>query len=156
MPGSAEINGNQYDEIEFKNFIGTGYYYSLSQSMTEITFEKGVILGEDSSNLLKGCKKLTTVDMSEVDASEVVDMDGMFGGCESLITIMTPKNLTCYAGLTGTFTDEKGNVYTSLPQNLSESITLTKTTALQSDWLNYFDYQIKEDTIVLTGGMYGV
>ena len=133
--GSAEIIGNQYDEIEFTNFIGTGYYYNLSQSLTEVTFEKGVILSEDSSNLLKGCKKLTTVDMSEADVSEVVNMDDMFAGCESLATIMTPKNLTCDAGLTGTFTDESGNVYTSLPQNLSESITITKTTAYQSDWL---------------------
>ena len=97
--GSAEIIGNQYDEIEFTNFIGTGYYYNLSQSLTEVTFEKGVILSEDSSNLLKGCKKLTTVDMSEADVSEVVNMDDMFAGCESLATIMTPKNLTCDAVL---------------------------------------------------------
>ena len=94
--------------------------------------------------------------MSEADVSEVENMDDIFAGCGALTTIMTPKNLTCDASLTGTFVDENGNVYTSLPKNRPESITITKTTDLQSDWLKYFDYKIEGETIVLTGGMYGI
>ena len=76
---------------------------------------------------------LKTLDMSNFDMSDVFDEydDGfyIFYDCESLETIKTPVNLNVYVELPmdngQLWTDENGNVYEYLPQNLSTSIVLT-------------------------------
>ena len=46
----------------------------------------------DMSFMFRGCKSLTTLDLSRFDTSEVTDMSDMFRGCSSL----TDLDLTCF------------------------------------------------------------
>ena len=151
VPGNAEIDGEAINEVVVTT---DSLKYGLSD-VQEIIFEQGVILAENSSGLFSNKENLNHVDMSNLDVSEATDMSSMFTGCSSLQKIETPKNCTLDVELTGSFVDENGNVYTSLPKNLSESITLTKSTENHSEWLDHFDYSIDGDKLVLTGGFYG-
>lgn len=80
------------------------------------------------NNMFSTCWKLTNLNLSGFDISNVTSMQDMFGGCDKLTIIQTPKKSgkTVPDLPTNTWQDAAGNTYTTLPENATESITLTK------------------------------
>ena len=141
IPGNAVFGTTEVHKVE----IARNIWNTAMQS--RLCLEEGVILPQDSSKLFKDLL-LSYIDLSKADVSETTDMSDMFTGCRHLETIITPKNTTCDTNLPGAFVDGSGNIYTSLPKNLSTSITLTRAT--QSQWLDDYEYVISGDKIILT------
>lgn len=80
IPATTVIEGETYqtklaDYFRFGNNKG---------KITNITFEKGVILPTDCTFLFGDMKKLQSVNAEALDVSGVTDMDSMFYGCKSL------------------------------------------------------------------------
>ena len=79
----------------------------------------------DMGDMFHGCRALTTLDVSGFDTSKVTDMSWMFSQCRALTTLNTPRNVHLQVELPKTMYDTVGNSYDYLPQNSSESITLS-------------------------------
>ena len=76
--------------------------------------------------MFSGCSSLQTLDLSGFNASNVKYVrDPMFDGCDFDI-LLTPVNLKLTVALPGTYIDASGTEYNSLPEDISESIRLTK------------------------------
>ena len=142
VPGNATVAGKEYHSIVLSPGIWEG------KSVEELHFDEGVALPSDCTELFAGYYALEKIDLSNVDVSSAENMINMFRSCDGLTEIVTPKNVTLEANLPGAYTDENGNIYTSLPQNTAESITLTKTTL--GNWLDDFDFRVSGDRIILT------
>jgi len=72
------INGNIQDTIEYN------YYFNLTDNFVEL------ILDEDLTNceyMLYGCSKITEIDLSYFNTSQIKVMKDMFSGCSSLTSI---------------------------------------------------------------------
>ena len=149
--GSATIGSKEINIIEVTEET---FHFNESYPITQIIFKQGVKIPGTYNNPFSWINKLTSIDLSGADFSNVQNADNMISGCVFLTTIQAPVNLTANIYLPGLFTDELGNTYLSLPTNLSESITLTKSEQ-HSAWLNDFAYHIEDNKIVLTGGYYG-
>ena len=177
IPGSAVIDGVQYNEIRIENNILDRY--GFGSIVQNLKLEKGVVLGgatpsgnelsclfanqenlesfdgselgglqfSYASYLFGECDNLRTVDLSGFDFSDCYYAEDIFQGCDSLETVETPVNVHVSVKLPYPFADKDGKIYTELPQNLSESITLTKTNF--SPWLLDYDYEITDNSIVL-------
>ena len=177
IPGSAVIDGVQYNEIRIENNILDRY--GFGSTVQNLKLEKGVVLGgatpsgnelsclfanqenlesfdgselgglqfSYASYLFGECDNLRTVDLSGFDFSDCSYAEDIFEGCDSLETVETPVNVHVSVKLPYPFADKDGKIYTELPQNLSESITLTKTNF--SPWLLDYDYEITDNSIVL-------
>ena len=83
------------------------------------------------NGMFKNCSSLTSLDLSSFDLSKVAsDAYGNFlTGCTALTEIKSPKiNPKTNISLpSGTWTDDAGTPYTTLPTTTGISITLTKT-----------------------------
>lgn len=121
-----------------------------------ITVEINATGTTDASNLFEGCKKLEVVELSCFDTKNITDMSNMFLGCESLrsldlsgfnvqslqtadsmlegcnmlASINTPCNLTTSVALPvvegAVWRLPDGTAITELPQNLSDSVLITR------------------------------
>ena len=143
VPGKAEINGIEYSPVIPQN--NTWAHKNIS----EITFQEGVSFPEDVTQMFD-ISALKKVDLSCVDFSNVSRADNIFGQQDnegSLQEIQTPKNVNIDIPLYAAYTDESGNLFSSLPMNLQESIRLTKAEA--GDELADYTYAIQEDRIKL-------
>lgn len=83
-------------------------------------------------NVFADCHRLDSIDISDWNL-ENLDADGYsescLRGCVSLLEIRTPLHLTIDIPLPdGKWTDEKENLYTSLPLNQNSGLLLTKQT----------------------------
>lgn len=80
-------------------------------------------------SMFEACSGLTSIDLSMFDISEVTEMKDIFGYCRVLTIIDTLKNGAFVLDLPseeGEWTDSTGEIYTTLPENVTESIVLTK------------------------------
>ena len=73
VPGSAVVEGTEYDTVE----ISAGLWHDARS----ITFERGVVFPDDSSHLFEECYSLQSIDLSNVDTSNVTNMSFMFYSC---------------------------------------------------------------------------
>ena len=173
VPGSAVVDDTTYEgvwiagniwcnslveSLTFGNGVQFGEYmpggigiFSLFSNLTtleSIDFSEvsvnGFVVVQDMFN---GCSNLTSVDLSGFDFTNCYQADRIFDNCDSLETIETPVNVHCSIALPFPFSDEDGHIYTEIPQNLSESITLTRTPA--SPWLSDYEYELTDNSIVL-------
>jgi uncharacterized repeat protein (TIGR02543 family) len=64
-----------------------GIWYSGRQSITKLVFEKGVIFTGKCRTMFADMGKLTELDVSGVDTSNVTDMAGMFNECSELTSL---------------------------------------------------------------------
>ena len=64
--------------IWFDDTTGTIYYYTETEN---------IYLNEDSSYLFNNCRKLTTLDLSSFDTSNVTNMEAMFKQCYGFIRL---------------------------------------------------------------------
>ena len=177
IPGHAEIDGEQYNEVRIANNIWSPD--GVSSGIKSLKLENGVKLGYDTPfgneiysifagmeslesfdgselggfqfsyacDLFEGCINLRTVDLSGFDFSRCSGAPRLFEGCDDLDTIETPVNVTSSVELPAPFSDEDGNIYMELPMNLNESITLTKVDS--SEWLKDYRYEVTDDSIIL-------
>ena len=177
IPGHAEIDGEQYNEVRIANNIWSPD--GVSSGIKSLKLENGVKLGNDTPfgneidsifagmeslesfdgselggfqfsyacDLFEGCINLRTVDLSGFDFSRCSGAPRLFEGCDDLDTIETPVNVTSSVELPAPFSDEDGNIYMELPMNLNESITLTKVDS--SEWLKDYRYEVTDDSIIL-------
>ena len=75
---------------------------NAANAVTSISFDKGVIIGQDMGNgdtppgqpavysghgIFQYCNSLTKIDLTGVDVSDVSDMSGMFMGCSSITVL---------------------------------------------------------------------
>ena len=176
IPGHAEIDGEQYNEVRIANNIWSSD--GVSSGIKSLKLENGVKLGYDTPfgneidsifagmeslesfdgselggfqfsyacDLFEGCINLRTVDLSGFDFSRCSGAPRLFEGCDDLDTIETPVNVTSSVELPAPFSDEDGNIYMELPMNLNESITLTKVDS--SEWLKDYRYEVTDDSIM--------
>lgn len=151
IKGNATVGSKAFDTVVPSKTL---FQYKASEGITQVIYEQGVVLPSDYSNPFWRMKQLNSIDFSGADFSNIENANNMLSDCRYLTTIQTPANLSVEVFLPGAFTDESGKVYTSLPMNLGESITLTKSDQ-QSSWLTDFSYHIDGNKIVLTGGYYG-
>ena len=153
VPGNAAIDGTAYDEVwiqsniwknssvkslKFENGVEFGQSTSggieVLNLFDELENLESADFSEVSANefvtvqsMFEGCTNLKNVDLSGFDFSNCQSAEKVFDGCDSLQTIETPVNVHCSFALPASFSDEDGNIYTEMPKNLSESITLTRT-----------------------------
>ena len=153
VPGHAAIDGAAYDEVwiqsniwqnssvkslKFENGVKFGQSTSggieIHNLFDELENLESADFSEVSANgfvtvqsMFEGCTNLKNVDLSGFDFSNCQSAEKVFDGCDSLETIETPVNVHCSLALPVSFSDEDGNIYTEMPKNLSESITLTRT-----------------------------
>ena len=83
------------------------------------------------SEMFRGCRSLTSLDLSSFNITNVIDVFDMFHQCNSLLKIITPINTKLGKGelprVDGQqWTDTSGNVYTMLPGNIDHSFVLTR------------------------------
>ena len=142
VQGSATVGTTDYDIIELTSGMWGDVYLS------ELYLEQGVVLPADCDGMFENTS-VEKIDLSQTDVSNVENADDMFKECSSLTTIITPVNAAFDAGLPGAFADDSGKIYSKLPRNLSESITLTKT-VLEDNWLGEYEFYISGDKVVLT------
>ena len=164
---SAEINGTLYSNIKVTNSA------VRSWSIKNLAFENGVIIPESiswwfeyeeniesvdfgdldgvaissASGLFVNCVNLREVDLSGLDFSNCASTGSFFDRCNALETIKTPIGVVTDIELPGVFEDGEGNLYTYLPKNLSQSITLTRVET--SDWLKAYRFDISGNRIIL-------
>ena len=152
IPSHAEIDGTAYDEVwiqsniwqnspvkslKFENGVkfgqstseGIGIFNLFdrlenleSADFSEVSVNEFVTI----QSMFEGCSNLKNVDLSGFDFSNCSAAEKVFDGCDSLETIETPVNVHCTLALPASFSDEDGNIYTEMPKNTSESITLTR------------------------------
>ena len=105
--------------------------FSECVSLENIDFS-GVDTSEvcDMNYMFEGCESLKSLNLSSFDMSKVTDAYGMFARCYSLKIINTPLNVKCDIELPRKMYDVDGNVYTTLPKNMSKSIKLAQSTRL--------------------------
>ena len=83
IPSSATIDGKTYTTK-----IGRYSSGNLDTgTITNLSFEKGVVLDSSLYGLFGNCTKLTSLDLSNLDTSAVTDMGGMFYGCQALTSL---------------------------------------------------------------------
>lgn len=80
IPATTVIEGEIY-QTKLADYFRFG---TNKGKITNITFEKGVILPTDCTFLFGEMKKLQSVNVEALDVSGVTDMDSMFYGCKSL------------------------------------------------------------------------
>ena len=125
---SIDLSGFDTSKVTY-----TGEMFSDCTGLTSIDLS-----GFDSSHvsymygMFSGCSGLTSIDLSGFDMSQVAYARNMFSDCSILKSIKTPINLRCGIELPSKMFDESGNEYSSLPEGLSESITLRKRTAVNN------------------------
>ena len=141
VPGSANIGTKRFDKIELSKRIWENIY------VKELYLQSGVILPKDSSELFASSSGLEKIDFSNADFSEVENTKDMFWWCNNLTTIVTPKNVAVEVSLPGVYADANNEVYSCLPINAGESITLTKTAL--GNWLDDYIFFTEGDKIVL-------
>lgn len=170
VPGHAMARGKEYSCIVLSPYI----WDSWENPVTSLSFEEGVSFPDDSNNLFASLPALTSIDLQNVDMANVKNMNSMFSSCSSLTsidlgafnasgvescegifdncpnlqTINTPTGLQADAGLPAAFLDESGNIYSALPKNLTQSLTLTR--ASVSENLKDYNYQVDGDKVRLT------
>ena len=170
VPGHATARGQEYSDIVLSSYI----WDSWENPVTSLSFEEGVSFPDESQYLFAGLSNLTSIDLQNVDTANVKNMNGMFSGCSSLSsidlstfnasgvescegvfdnctnlqTINTPTGLQADAGLPAAFLDESGNIYSALPKNQTQSLTLTRASA--SENLKDYNYQVVGDKVRLT------
>ena len=83
---------------EYQTFLTSTYDYSKNipsiwgETVIEnLSFEDDVVLSTDLSYLFRKCKKLTVLDISNFDTSNVTDISCMFWDCEELTSIDVSK-----------------------------------------------------------------
>ena len=79
VPGSVVVDDIEYNAVE----ISAG----LWNNAESLRFEQGVIFPADSKYLFEHMHALRTIDLTEVDTSNVTDMGEMFYDCSSLISL---------------------------------------------------------------------
>ena len=103
------------------------------------------------SHMFAYCTKLTNLDISGFDLSNLSEngFSGVFDRCEALEEIKVPAGIpeSVNIGLPSAFEDSDGNLYTSLPTGLSESITLTAFNG--TTWQSEYTYDVSDDMITL-------
>lgn len=139
-------------KLNTENVTNMSYMFSSCTSLISLDLSH---LNTDKvtnmSGLISGCSKLSDVNWSGINTSNVTDMSWTFSSCQSLgildmsgfdlnnLTsadaifnynffreIKTPLNVSIDIPLDGVWTGSDGDIYTSLPKNKVESITLTR------------------------------
>ena len=111
-----------------------------------MVFGEGVVLPEDCTRMF-ALSELEEIDLSRVNAEGVKVADRMFGTGNHLQEILAPAGLKADVVLPVAFTDGAGTIYTSLPKNQSQSLTLTR--ASVSDELADYNFEIVGDRVKL-------
>ena len=94
MPEPGETNAKIYSNDEKVNDISkTIYATPLSETNTTYAYKLtiggkgGIIANESMIGYFSGFNKMTSIDLSVLDTSEVTNMSGMFGECSSLTSL---------------------------------------------------------------------
>lgn len=83
VPDSFEIDGSTYGTV-----LACGTVFRANTSIKSVTLAGGVAFLNNSMRLLFGeCSALTSVDLSAIDTSDVIDMSYMFYNCSAIKTI---------------------------------------------------------------------
>ena len=130
--GLLEVLGSgnmYYDKPEWCNTVERKVGGKVVQvcSAGSITSAKIEVTGATKfSKLFSGCSNLKYVDLTKLDTSRKMEViENMFADCDSLMTIRCNKENSALIKLpTGKWRGNDGKIYTILPQNTAEDITL--------------------------------
>ena len=86
VPSSAMIDGKTYT-TKIGSWTKTQQPKLRTGTITNLGFEKGVVLNSDLNSLFYGCSKLASLDVTNFDTNNVIDMSKMFIGCQNLTTL---------------------------------------------------------------------
>ena len=86
VPSSATIDGKTYT-TKIGSWTKTQQPKLRTGTITNLGFEKGVVLNSDLNSLFYGCSKLASLDVTNFDTNNVIDMSKMFIGCQNLTTL---------------------------------------------------------------------
>ena len=95
VPGSAVVDGDAYNKIE----ISAGVW----PNAVRLSFEQGIVFPVDCEDLFSDMTSLTSLDLSQVDTSDVTNMNSMFSGCTKLVDLnldgFNTSNVTNISGM---------------------------------------------------------
>lgn len=130
------------EKLDLKGFTGNnigGMYGMFRDCRSLVNLQLGEFNTKDDSHnnmawMFSGCERLESVDLSGIDANNVMTMLDMFNDCYMLNTIYTPYNISISSDVVAslpsipgdTWYRSDGTTVTELPQNLSYSVALGK------------------------------
>ena len=140
------------------NVTSMNFMFSGCRSLTNLDFSSfNTSQVTDMRYMFNGCSALANLDLSGFDMSNVTKASGILQDCSSLKTLKTPKNVTLDTNLPFTMYDSKGNEYTALPKNLTNSIDLydavpeTPSDDIASGNLDGLDWRITSEGELIIG-----
>ena len=86
VPATAVIDGVTYKTYLCPSEVPS-LWYNTRDTLTEIKFGNGCVVGSHSNNLFSGLSKLKSVNVEALDMSQVESTAGMFAGCSSLTSL---------------------------------------------------------------------
>ncbi len=122
---SIDISGFNTSKVE-----NISYIFADCNKLKNIdlnSFDTGQVT--DVSSMLNGCTNLEELDLSNFDLRSVEKAENMFANCLNLHTIQVPKNVKIDIALPASPNQSwyyNETEVTSLPKNLTSSVTLTK------------------------------
>ena len=90
-PGRLYGNGPQKDWTGKLRWVDNGKGQFDCDSVRTVRFEKSVALAPDAESLFEYCSNIVSIDMSNVDTSEVKNFTWMFAYCTGLQEIKLPE-----------------------------------------------------------------
>lgn len=89
----GDVEYTTYLEGSMKSYQSESVYTVVSKeiwkndTLTTLHFETGVVFGPDMSHMFQSCTNLQSLDLHNIDTSNVTDMGSAFSGCTGLTTI---------------------------------------------------------------------
>jgi len=127
--GLSSLNVSNFDTGNVTAMDGMFHSCKGLSNLDLGNFDTGNVT--DMRYMFQNCSGLKSLDLSSFDTSSVTNMSGMFYGCTGLSTLQTPCNVMLAVKLptvsTAVWHLPDGTEVTELPQNLSESVLLTRT-----------------------------
>lgn len=155
------VDVSSFDTHLVTNMHGMFYNCSSLSTIDVSNFDTSSVTR--MSSMFLNCQKLTSLDLSSFNASALFknELGNIFNDCNSLTTLVTPKNVNEEASLPCIMYDKEGNAYKYLPMGYSHSIILYKENPIDpenhgdSTYINgNFDIWFDPNTNVLNGVHY--
>lgn len=146
----ANLNVSSFNTANVTNMNRMFWNCSALTSLDVSSFKTDKVT--DMTAMFNTCSGLTELDLSGFDMSAVISADNMFYRC-SFEQLKTPVNVTLDVVLPATYSNGNGTGYQNLPQNMTESIVLTK--AIVAGTYCGMDWVIEQDGHLTIYGTFG-
>ena len=91
--GCSKLISIDISNFNFSNVIIMFGFFADCLNLEKIIFPKNISSIEDVSGMFYNCKKLTSIDLSNFEFSNIYNMTNLFNGCINLTKIIWPEKI---------------------------------------------------------------